>query len=62
MPPEIPPPLTQDHSNKPFEVQCQEEALQQFEADIQEQEKEEHLPTTTPKGGKGADAINVNFE
>jgi hypothetical protein len=61
-PPDIPPPPTQDHSNNPFEVQCQEDALQQFEADIQEQEEEEHLPTATPKGDEELDAINEDVE
>ena len=61
-PPDIPPPPTKYHSNNPFEVQCQEDALQQFEADIQEQEEEEHLPTATPEGDEELDTINEDVE
>ncbi len=61
-PPDIPPPPAQDHRNNPFEVQCQEHALQQFEADIQEEEEEEHLPTATPEGDEELDAINEDVE
>ena len=58
LPPDIPSPPTQDHSNKPLEVQCQEEAQQQIEADIQEQDEEEHLPTMTPKAEEEVDSMN----
>jgi hypothetical protein len=62
MPPYVPPPPSQDCSNNPFEQQRDEVAREQFEADCQEQDKEEHLPSLSPEAEDEAADENVTEE
>jgi hypothetical protein len=59
MPPDVPPPPSQDRKDNPFQRQRNEVAQEQFEANCQEQDKEEHLPSLSPEAEDEAADENV---